>query len=153
MPRVTDIALLKLPEQPTLCVRKTTRVEDLPMLIGQSYAKIATYLQEAGETMADVPFVAYHNMDMQNLEVEIGFPVAASLPGKADILPGSIPAGKAVFCLYRGPYGDMVPIYEEMARWIDAAGYCPAGPSYEFYYNGPGFPPEELLTKIVMLIR
>lgn len=153
MPRMTDIALLKFPGQSTLCVRKTARVEDLPMLIGQSYGRIAAYLRELGEWMADVPFVAYHNMDMQKLDVEIGFPVSGPLPGREDIVPGVIPAGRIIFCMYRGPYSKMAPVYGEMLRWIGDNGYSAAGTAYEHYYNGPECPEDELLTKIVMRIK
>jgi effector-binding domain-containing protein len=52
--------------------------------------------------------------------------------------------------MYRGPYGDMAPVYQEMAEWITQNGFSPVGTSYEFYYNGPGFPEDEMLTKIVM---
>ena len=42
--------------------------------------EIAQYLAEQSEQPAGAPFVAYYNMDMQNLDVEIGFPVTACLP-------------------------------------------------------------------------
>lgn len=150
MPRMSEITLLKVNEQPTLVIRTTTRVENLPFVIGDSYHRIAEYLKELGELCADVPFVAYHNMDMQNLDVEIGFPVAKVLPEKGDIKPGVIPAGKLVFCMYRGAYGSMAPVYGEMAKWISESGHRPTGTCYEYYYNGPNVPDSELLTKIVM---
>lgn len=76
MPRISNIEMLQKMVQPTLFIRTIAKVQDLPVLIGQSYGKMAAYLQEVGELLADVPYVAYHNMDMQNLDVEIGFPVA-----------------------------------------------------------------------------
>ena len=63
------------------------------MHIGESYAKIAAYMGEKGVHPSGEPFVAYHNMDMQDLDVEIGFPIASPIPGKADIKSCSIPAG------------------------------------------------------------
>lgn len=150
MPRVSDIALLRKNDQPTIFIRTRTKVENLPALIGTGYGRMAAYLKELGEELADIPYVAYYNMDMQDLDVEIGFPVADVCPGKDDIQSGFIPGGKQVFCMYRGPYGDMAPVYQEMAEWITQNGFSPVGTSYEFYYNGPGFPEDEMLTKIVM---
>jgi effector-binding domain-containing protein len=150
MPRISEIVLLKTNEQPTMVVRTTTKVEKLPLVIGDSYRRIAEYLKELDELCADVPFVAYHNMDMQNLDVEIGFPVAKALPEKGDIKPGLIPAGKVVFCMYRGAYSNMAPVYGEMVKWITDNGHRPTGTCYEHYYNSPGVPESELLTKIVM---
>ena len=153
MPRISDIEILYKNERPALSIRANTKVESLPALIGQSYGKMAAYLKELDEYLADVPYVAYHNMDMQNLDVEIGFPVAKALPGKDDIQSGAIPAGKVIFCMYRGAYQEMAPTYNEMQKWIEDNGVKPAGAAYEHYYNGPGFPESEMLTMIVMPIN
>ena len=153
MPRVSNIEVLYKNEQPTLSIRTRTKVESLPMLIGESYGKMAAYLKELGEFLSDIPYVAYHNMDMQDLDVEIGFSVPKALPGKDSIKAGSIPAGKIVFCMYRGSYSEIEPAYNEMAKWIEDNGYTPVGTSYEHYYNGPEFPESEMLTRIVMPIK
>lgn len=150
MPRVSNIEVLRKREQPTLFIRTRTGVERLPMLIGESYCKMAAYLEELGEHVSDVPYVAYHNMDMQDLDVEIGFPVAKALPEKGDIQAGSIPEGNVVFCMYRGAYREMASAYNDMAAWIEEHGLKPVGSVYECYYNGPEFPESELLTMIVM---
>jgi hypothetical protein len=44
-----------------------------------------------GEQPAGPAFVAHHNMDMQNLDIEQGFPVSKPLPAKGEIQPGEIP--------------------------------------------------------------
>jgi effector-binding domain-containing protein len=150
VPRISNIEILEKPQQPTLHIRTITRVEDLPRLIGESYGKMADYLKELGGFLSDVPYVAYFNMDMQHLDVEIGFPVSKSLPGKEDIQAGFIPAGKIVFCMYRGAYSKMEPVYTEMLKWIQDNNYKAIGTAYEHYYNGPGFPEDEMLTKIAM---
>jgi len=152
MPRISNVEVLQKNEQPTLSIRTKTQVEKLPILIGESYGKMSAYLKELGEFLEDVPFVAYHNMDMQNLDVEIGFPVTKALPGKGEIKSGVIPAGKIVFCMYRGAYSEMEPIYNEMSKWIEDNGLKAVGTAYEHYYNGPGFPESEMLTMIVMPI-
>lgn len=153
MPKMSDIAVLKQIEQPTLTIRTKTNVQNLPRLIGESYGKIVLYLKELGETMTDMPFVCYHNLDMQNLDVEIGFSVSKVLPEKENIKPGCIPEGYVAFCMYRGPYSEMETLYNEMVRWIDENGYQAVGTSYEYYFNGSGFPESELLTKVVMPIK
>lgn len=67
MPRVASIELIQQIKQPILVISACTKVENLPMLIGQSYGKIVAYLEELNERMTNIPFVAYHSMDMQNL--------------------------------------------------------------------------------------
>lgn len=153
MPRVSPIELLQKAEQPVLFVRTRTEVSKLPQLIGASYGKLAAYLGELGVSLAEVPYVAYHNMNMQDLDVEIGFPVYKPLPGKDDIRSGAIPAGRRVFCMYRGAYSQMEPTYNEMSKWMTEHGLKPVGSSYEHYFNGPDCPESELLTMVVMPIE
>ncbi len=150
MPRASSIEMIDQNEQPTAAIRVRTKVELLPGLIGESYAKIGAYLGELGELPANTPFVAYHNMDMADLDVEIGFPVRRALPAKGEIQPGSIPAGKRVTAIHRGPYSEMEPTYRDMMNWIAEKKLNPDGTAYEYYFNGPDLPMEEMLTMVVM---
>jgi effector-binding domain-containing protein len=136
--------------QPVLSIRARTTVSALPELIGKSYGAIAQYLAELGQQPAGAPFAAYHNMDMDDLDVEMGFPVSKELPGREDIQSSTIPEGKNAICLYTGPYNDMGSAYQALTEWITQNGYAPTGVSYEFYLNSPEDTlQEELLTKIV----
>lgn len=153
MPKMSHIQLIELGEQPAVSIRTRTVLSELPPLIGESYGKIGAYLAECGRHPSDAPYVAYYNLDMQNLDVEMGFPVASPLPEKGELRSHVLPAGKAVLCMYRGPYSEMAPVYEEMTAWIKKNGYEPMGISYEYYYNDPSFPESEYLTKIILPIK
>ncbi len=153
MPRVTNIEMMYKNEQPTLFIRVRTPVEALPNLIGESYGKILALMAEQNALPADAPYVGFYNMDMQDLDVEIGIPVAAPIAGHGGIQAGSIPAGRRVFCIYRGPYTGMEPIYAEMGAYIEKNGLKPSGPVYECYLNGPTVPEEEFLTQILMPVE
>ena len=102
--------------QPILSIRVKTSLENLPDIIGKSYHKIADYLNELGEQPADVPFTAYYNLDMQNMDVEMGFPVSRPLPCKDDIEAGEIAQGKVVSYMYKGHYSAMEPVYNEIFK-------------------------------------
>jgi effector-binding domain-containing protein len=148
------IEMVETQEQPTLFLKAVTPVGELPKILGKAFMDIVTHIMELGEQPVGPAFVGYFNMDMERLELEIGFPVSKVLPGKGDILAGSIPAGKQVSCMYKGPYMEMPPAYEEIQKWIKDNGYKPLGPVYEHYYNSPEEVPEsELLTKIVFLVE
>ena len=140
--------------QPVLAVRTRTAVEGLPQEMGRVFGMIAGYLGEMGEYPAGAPYAAYYNMDMQDLDVEIGFPVARALPGKGDITPGQIPGGKAATCMHIGPYGDVDAAYDALKAYMEAEGYEPGGPPYEMYLNDPGEVPEaELQTLVLFPLR
>ena len=153
MPKISRIELVQQNEQPVLAIRTMTSIEKLPQLIGESYQKMADYLAELGECLSDVPFVAYHNMDMHHLDVEIGFPVMKKLPDKGDLKSGCIPESRSISCMCLGPYGDIEPTYNEMAEFMKQNGYEPTGTAYEYYYNDSDFPEKVRLTKIVMPIK
>jgi effector-binding domain-containing protein len=140
--------------QPTLVIRTRTPVQELPTVIGGAYGAIAQYLGELGEPPAGPPFTAYFNQDMQNLDVEIGFPVSRALPGRGEIHASEIPGGKVATCLYTGPYSGMEPAYNALFQWMEANGYQATGVAYEVYLSDPDeTPPEELQTQIVFPVK
>lgn len=140
--------------QSVLSIRTRAALGDLPRVLGVAFGSIAQYLGELGEDPSGAPFVAYYNMDMEDLELEIGFPVAFTLPGKDEIKPGAIPGGPQVSCIHRGPYACIEPAYDELTRWAKQNGYTPTGVAYEFYLNDPGtMPEEELLTRVMFLLK
>ncbi|HWQ22258.1 MAG TPA: GyrI-like domain-containing protein [Clostridia bacterium] len=140
--------------QPALWIRKLTSVDRLPQELGKAYGAIITYLTEKGVQAQGPAFTAYFNMDMESLEVEMGFPVATEMVGSGDIVAGYIPGGRKATCMFKGPYRDMGPTYEALTKWIGDNGYVPVGTVYESYYNSPTEVPEsELLTKIEFLLK
>lgn len=137
-------------EQPVLSMRRRISVQELPAVLGQVYGAIVQYLGELGENPAGAPFAGYFNMDMEDLDVEIGFPVHHPLPAKGEIQPSSIPGGLLATCTHTGPYQEIEPAYDELQLFIEGSGRRPTGVAYEFYLNDPDETPEkELLTKIV----
>ena len=140
--------------QPTLAIRTRVSVQDLPQTLGEAYGAIAQYLGELGEQPAGPPFAAYHNMDMQNLDVAIGFPVSRKLASRDDIQAGEIPGGKAATCLYVGPYAEIEPAYTALSEWMKDNGYKATGVAYEMYLNDPEeTPPQELQTQIAFPLK
>jgi effector-binding domain-containing protein len=146
--------LKEQPAQPTLVIRTRTAIEEFSQVLGSIYGAIAQYLGEQGQAPAGPPFVAYHNMDMEDLDIEVGFPVARELPGRDEIQPGQIPGGKLAACLYTGSYEEMEKPYEALAQWIEEHDYEPTGISYEMYLNDPQeTPPEALQTEILFPLK
>ncbi len=150
----TTCEIKEQPAQPALTLRATTPVTGLPQLLGQAYGAVAQYLGEMGEQPAGPPFVAYYNMDMQNLDVEVGFACAKKLPGKGQIQASEIPGGKSASVVHTGPYDQCGPAYEALNQFIQASGHPATGVAYEFYLNDPQqTPPEQLQTLIMFPLK
>lgn len=140
--------------QPSVSVRTRAAVGDLPQVLGNAYGDIMNYLLEIGAQPAGAPYVGYFNMDMQDLDIEVGFPVDGTVTGRGNVQPSQIPGGKQVSCLHTGPYSEVEPAYSGAMEWITANGLTSADISYEFYLNDPADTPEsELLTEIVFLVK
>jgi effector-binding domain-containing protein len=93
-------------------------------------------------------------MDMQNLDVEAGFPVSRKYPEKGKIEAHEIPAGVYGSCHYTGPYADCGPAYETLTAYVKGKGYEPSGVAYEYYLNDPGeISQEEAQTLIVLALK
>ncbi len=140
--------------QPTLTVRTNTSVEKLPQKLGEAYGAVGQYLGSLGEAPGGAPFVAYYNMNMEDLDIEAGFPVSKAFPGSGTIQSSQMPAGKFATCLYKGPYCDCGQAYEELTRWVQEQGFETTGVVYEFYLNNPAeTPPDELKTQIIFQLK
>jgi effector-binding domain-containing protein len=149
-----ECEIKEYPTQLALSIRTKTTLEDLPEVTRKAYAAISQYLGELGEQPAGAPFAAYHNMDMQDLDVELGFPVSKMLPGKGEIKPYEIPESKVVTCLHIGPHNEVEPAYDALFRWIIDNGHKATGVAYEVYLNDPGkTPSQELRTRIILPLK
>jgi effector-binding domain-containing protein len=139
--------------QPILTIRTRTSIQDIAQALGQAYGEIFGYLGEQGVQPAGMPFTMYYNMDMSDLDIEIGVAVERPVPEKSAMRLGELPAGKIAACLYTGPYSDCGPAYEELQRFVQEQGYEAAGVAIEYYFSGPDVPPEETQTRIVFPLK
>lgn len=146
--------LVDLHAQPTLVVRTRSSVEKLPEVLGPAWGAVMACAGKVGAQPTDPPFVAYHNADLQDLDVEIGMIFAEVLPGEGDVHPHAIPASRAVACVHVGPYAELHAAYRALEAWMAEHGFRAGGASYEFYLNDPGGTAEaELRTRVVRPVR
>ena len=110
-----ECKLIDQPVQPAVSIRTRSPVQELPQVVGKAFGALAQYLGELGEQPAGPPFVAYHNMDMQDLDIEIGFPVSKRLSGSHDIEASEIPGGRAATCVHAGPYDEIQRAYNALS--------------------------------------
>jgi len=93
-------------------------------------------------------------MDMQDLDIEIGFPFVQKMMGEGEVIAGEIPGGGAAACLHVGPYDQVGATYDALQKWMEANGHTPSGIAYEFYLNDPQTTPAtELQTQVVFPLK
>jgi effector-binding domain-containing protein len=126
----------------------------LPDVLGQGFYEMAHYLTELDEEPAGPPFVAYYNNDMDNLEIEMGYPVKKDIDPKGVMEIRVIPEGKYATCQYTGPYNQLEPVYKVLREWIEENNYEPTGVVYEHYLNNPKETAErDLKTQIAFPLK
>ncbi len=150
---MVDLEIIELPDQLAICIRARTRLEQLPALIGESYHRILQYMGECGLVPNAAPFTAYFNMDPQDLEVEMGFPVSREVPGEGDILSVRIPATRAIVATHHGSYSTLTETYAAMNHHLSQQGLEAVGSAYEYYMTGPEVPENDHLTRIVLPLK
>jgi effector-binding domain-containing protein len=140
--------------QEILSSRARGGVAEIQAILGRVYGEIAGYLAELGEAPAGAPFVIYYNEDMQDLEMEIGFPVSKKFPTRGDLKSGVLPAGKVATVMHRGPYSDVEQAYQGLTAFMQQEQLVPVGHVIEYYLNDPAVTPAaELLTKIMFPLK
>ncbi|WP_283410763.1 GyrI-like domain-containing protein [Anoxynatronum buryatiense] len=149
---ISKINLFEQPEQHVLSIRTTIHFDDYPSTAGQAYGKIMAYADRNGLLFSGGPFVCFHNVDLANLDVEMGFPVAKPMTGEGDIGGSVIPARKVVTGIFLGAYTDTDPLMMEILQWIAAQGYEQQGGIYHYYLNDENRSESELLTQMVVPI-
>jgi effector-binding domain-containing protein len=141
-------------ERPTATVRTRTRGEDLPEVMGRCFGTVMEHLGAVGVEPAGPPFAAYHNSDMENLDLEVGFPVSAVIAGGDEVQAGTIPGGHVAVGLHTGPYDQLDETYEKLTGYITGQGLHPEQSIYEFYLNDPGeVEPAQLQTEVYIPLR
>lgn len=138
----------KQPAQPTLCVRTHVPVTRIGEVVGKAFGDIMAAIEAQGGTPQGMPYVAYRNLNMADLDLEIGFPVSKPLAAQGRVEPGELPGGTWASTMHIGPYADVGPAWNELQGYIRAMGKVPAPIGYEFYFDGPETPPERIRTRV-----
>lgn len=154
MARISSITLTEQPKQHILSIRTTIDfMKEFSDFCGQSFGKITEYLNRFGELLGGSPIVCFHNMDLEHLDVEAGFPVAKPINGNGDIKANTIPIQRVVSAIDLGSYEKQDPTLEEIFAWIQNKGYEMQGEIYYQYLNDTERPESEYLTKMIIPIK
>ncbi len=144
----------EMPAQDTLCVRVRAKAQDLPQVMGRWFGEIGRYLVELRQPPTGMPYSGYFNMDIQDMDVEIGFPVGKPLPGKGDIQPGTLPGGRMAAVMHFGSYDTLEAAYHALQAYVQVQGLTATGVWYELYMNDPNqVAPEQIQTLVLMPLK
>ena len=114
------------------------------------------FVRSSGLHPAGPPFVVYRDrVGEHRWDVEICAPIAEvpAGPPPEDMAVEWVPAGRVAKTVHYGPYDTLGEAYDELAQWIGAHGYTPAGPPRETYLSEAHTPPTDVATIVEIPVR
>lgn len=139
---------------PTASIRTRTSLSKLPDVIRKSYEAIGKHLEQTKGISNGAPFAIYYNMDINDLDVEMGVTVVNAVAEKSEIKNSEIPAGKVLTFTHVGPYSELEKTYGQAMAWMKENKIETNGIVCESYPNDPAVtPPSELITEIKLYLK
>ncbi len=139
---------------PAAVIRTSADLEHIAERIGECFGEIGASLGRRGIVPAGEPYVRYLTPPPGEMQIEVGFPVAAPIAADGRVEPGEVPGGRVAVALHHGPYERLAETYGAMMGWIAERGLHPAGPMWESYRIDPEAEPnpERWETEVVQPI-
>jgi len=142
---LSSIEVRELPEQPVVVVRHRISMRETAR-IPEWIAETVQAAERSGRPPTGMPFVRTLAMEGEEMDIEVGWPVARSGPGggatEDGVHDGVLPAGPAAIASYFGPYEEIAPAYATIQAWCAEHGYAVAGAPWESYANNPHEEPD-----------
>jgi len=139
--------LVEREAQPYVAMRRMVK---LPFndVVDATLPKLWRWIGDHHVEPAGPPFIKYNVIDMASkLEIEFGAPTATVLPADAEVVTGTLPAGRYATLTYHGPYNDLMEVNAVLIGWANLHQYAfdmqptPKGDRFacrlEIYPNDP----------------
>lgn len=139
----------RMPEIQVAFIRYRGSYDKIPELIEE----VITWVLNKGLTMTGMIYGAYFNRPDDVPPEQLFYEIGASFEGNAkdegNVQVKIIPEHTVVATMYKGPYDQVGPVIDGLAKYAIENSYDIIGPVTEVYLNNPNeVAPEELLTEI-----
>ncbi len=129
----SNVEVLQLVAQPTLIVRASVLVADLPEAVGDRTAVLSDFLRSRGIRPTGPPFVRYHTFGETETDFELGVPIAEPVVGEGRVAGGELPAGLVATTWHVGPHDRLGEAYRRIGAWLRGHGRVARSPAWEVY--------------------
>jgi AraC family transcriptional regulator len=127
-----------------LVMRRRITRDEIAAALAECLPAVFDYAQRHGLAMTGPPFARYPEVGMGSLVIEGGVTIAEPPPvapsDGIEVL--TVPAGRAVVAVHRGPYDTLPESYQEIEKWMRDQHLSAAGAPWETYLTDPGERPD-----------
>lgn len=153
MIHMEDIEIITTKKTTAIAIRETVKVGEIPQAMGLMFLELGPLLGKEVRCIGP-PFALYHSWSGDEMDMDVGFPVAGKGVTKGKVRPIELPAVRAAVTMHVGPYETISETYTKMMAWMSEKGYKPLDYMWEEYLNGPqDTPPEKLMTRLIWPIK
>jgi effector-binding domain-containing protein len=147
--------------QPYMGIRTQTPMTGMSKMVTKLFREINAWAKQHDLKPAGPPFLRYHVIDMEGqMDIEVGIPVAASMPADGRVAAGTLPTGRYASLIYTGSgYSGNKALVE----WAKASGITwdrwddPKGDAfrsrYESYLTDPKIEPKKTKWEVEVAIK
>lgn len=149
--------------QPYVAIRVVVPREEIGHLVPPLVPQVFDWMQGQGVKPAGAPFFRYHGMDPAGkMDISVGVPVAAPVPGNGQVAAGEFPAGRYAVTIHTGPYEQLIDAHMALMdwgqkhnlAWEQSADGMQWGGRTEFYITDPAdeIDPATFKTEVAFLL-
>lgn len=138
---ISEIEVRELEAQQTAVVRRVMSLSEanrIPEWMMQTLEAV----RSSGQEPAGMPFVRSFSMDVEAMDIEVGWPLAEQFAGDGEVSASTLPGGPAAVASCFGPYEEIGAAYEAIRTWCAKHGRESAGPPWESYFTDPAEEPD-----------
>lgn len=152
----------------SLAVESRASMFGIPRAMGKAFTLIMTLMAKEDVKTESPPYTLYRNVNwddadkskgfvgfinmlLRQWDMQIGIPVVTRVEGEGSVIAATIPAGRYLRTLHRGPYKDLGKTYARIQAYAREQGLELANFMLEFYLNDPHEVSKEALETEVLI--
>ena len=115
MSRISEIRIKQTYPCCTVSIRKTIDfMSEYSAFFGEAIGLIGNYLDEIALPACSPAMAVFHNMELEHLDLEVGFQIAKKVPGNEKVSCQVSEACRVVSAIDLGPYEKQNPTLTEL---------------------------------------
>lgn len=151
--RISDITLKQIDLGFYISIRKTINfMNDYASFSQMSFDCILEELKRQDVLVSDGPLVCFHNVNLNELDVEVGFPITKDITIPSNMNLKHLSDLRVITAIDLGPYEMQDSTLEELFNYIRNENYEMTGEIIYQYLNETTYPAGVYLTKMMIPI-